>query len=89
MAKFKRGDVCIIVNAESEPVNGMEVTILGDPYVYIDFFSKEKTLGYPTDLIWCGFKVTPQEKNLRLKSFPGEESVMRMFSQPIKEEELV
>jgi hypothetical protein len=89
MAKFKVGDVCVIVGAISYPeLVGKEVTITGLPYWYKSATTGKPTLGYKTDRIYGGMHISPPEEFLKLKKFPGEDSIMRLFSQPIKEVEL-
>jgi len=89
MAKFKKGDVCIIIHTYNSPeLVGEEVTILGCPYEYYDKTLGRKVVGYPTDLraMYEGieYKIAPAEHQLRLKDAPPDAIVMREYSRLIE-----
>jgi len=89
MAKFKKGDVCVIVKAYTMPeLVGEEVTIQGDPYSYYCKELSQTVFGYPTDLRvkYKGVerKITPPEHCLRLKDAPPDAIVMREYNRLIE-----
>jgi len=89
MAKFKKGDICVIVKAYVMPeLEGEEVTIIGEPYEYYDNTSNMNVFGYPTDLqvVYNGieYKIVPAEHQLRLKDAPPDAIVMREYSRLIE-----
>lgn len=86
MAKFKVGDVCILINCESFPeLKGCQLTITSNPIQCFDDIRGAIWIGYDTDLI-CpdGIPLAPSEDQLRLKKFPGEEKVMKLFIEVTK-----
>jgi len=84
--KFKVGDVCIVIGAEScKEVIGMEVTIT-ERLLPRYFKALDKVLeAYGTDIVLATGLYCPLEKHLKLKEFPGEQSVMQLFK--VKEQE--
>lgn len=89
MAKFKVGDVCIIVKCDNHPeLLGKETTILGEPKLFQNYKTGKTYTGYLIDLVGDnGLDMRAEEHQLKLKKFKGEEEVMRMFSIPIKTNE--
>ena len=81
MAKFKVGDVCIIIKTRNFPeLLGAEVTITEPMQIVNSHFNKAIYYnGYGTDLYHKGVQVCPREENLKLKEFPGELAVMQLF----------
>jgi len=86
MAKFKKGDVCILIKCLTFPeLNGCNLTITSDPHHCFDDQRGTIWIGYDTDLV-CpdGVLLAPEENQLRLKTFPGEEQVMKLFTEVTK-----
>lgn len=82
MAKFKVGDVCVIIKGTSFPeLTGTEVTIMGPLMNYEN--ESGSWIGYRTDLIHKTCDICPTEANLRLKEPPKkykeETRIMELF----------
>lgn len=86
MAKFKVGDICVVIDAiNCKELIGSEVTITGKPRVrYFKSFNKFLH-SYETNVLVRGGLYCPLEHHLKLKKFPGEDLIMNLF----KEKELV
>lgn len=87
MAKFKVGDVCILVDStHHKHLIGCELKITGEIVEFLGAIDGKKCIGYPTDLVCpvTNFRIWPKEENLRLKKFPGEEQVMKLFTEVTK-----
>lgn len=76
--KFKVGDVCIIIKCYNYPeLLGKEVTITELQRTRRDFGGE--WVGYGTDLFYNGVFMQPQEHQLKLKTFDGEQKILDMF----------
>jgi len=82
MAKFKVGDVCIVIKCITYPeLAGTQVTITSGPQEACDIRGNV-WIGYDTDYFTStGRMLCPREENLRLKKFPGEEQAMKLFTE--------
>ncbi len=85
MAKFKKGDVCVIVKTYVSPhLLGAELTITGLPRKFKCCKSGIEKVGYPTDLRDDGVMMWPEEDCLRLKDAPPDAIVMREYNRLIE-----
>lgn len=85
MAKFKVGDICVVICAPNYPeLLGAEVTITGT-LCEITGPTGEKWTGYLTDLIHKGHRICPCEPSIKLKEEPpktkstGLDKVLDLF----------
>lgn len=81
MAKFKKGDVCIITKSVNNPkLVGTEVTLISDMQEVFVEDSGFKTSVYETDFINSrGLNMYAQEEVLTLKNLTGETKILEMF----------
>lgn len=88
MAKFKVGDVCVVIGTKNYPeLLGRELTIVDSIQPIYDENWNCTRMGYVSDLVHKGVVICPSEEYLRLKKFPGEDLIMSLFVE--KERELV
>ena len=77
--KFKVGDVVILVKANVYPeLTGMEFTICEPKQLCYDDYG-DTWLGYGVNLYYDGDFLYPEEHQLKLKTFDGEQKVFDMF----------
>ena len=77
--KFKVGDVVILVKVKCYPeLLGKELTITEPRQLIRDCYGN-KWLGYGVDLYYDGDYRFPEEYQLKLKTFDGEQKVLDMF----------
>lgn len=89
MAKFKVGDVCILHSLVNFPEeNGMEVTIkcIVPSGVVVVLVHSGEYVQNDDNLYICDMNTDTgyAGRNLRLKQFPGEEQVMKLFTEVTK-----
>lgn len=80
MGKFKKGDICFLINCVYYPeLNGTEVTLTSDAIEQIGIQSGKEFIGYVSDLFYHGMPISLMEHQLVLKKFDGEDKIIRMF----------
>ena len=92
MSKFKVGDICIVVKLINQPwFNGEEVTLVkfinDDNHISVEGTSLKGH--WVTDKFFEVNVVCFKEINLKLKTFDGEDSIMRMFQIPLTKQDNV
>ena len=85
MAKFRKGDVCIVINAPNVPeLIGAELALTSDGFIpSVEAGYPPDMLVYETDLIFRGYPCTAAEYCLKLKKFDGEDLITKMFENPL------
>ena len=78
--KFKVGDIVILIKCYNFPeLLGKEMTITELPKLRYGVLSQQEFVGYGTDFVYNGLLLTPEEHQLKLKTFDGEQKVFDMF----------
>lgn len=86
MAKFKVGNVCVIIRTSNFPeLLGRELTIVDSLQPIYDVDGNCTHMGYVSDLVHKGIRICPEESKIKLKTFPGEDLIMSLFTEKEKE----
>jgi len=84
MAKFRVGDICIVISYKDVRYIGAEVTITSEKEYSACDATGEFTWNYNTDCDCLDepdeYTMTFQEHELKLKTFGGEQKVMELFT---------